>query len=444
MKIKLNTLVGRTIIYIITFITTSVLCAGMLVMAAFVPRNAIFANMLTSAEHLCDDFVFFKLSDDIDASIIDRYADSILLNIAYNFDPDDSLGSVMRAEYYSNKNYDENVNFINCVAVGNKANTQYIRYWHGAAAIVRATHLFTDIRGMYIINACIMGALTVLLLLVLIWHKLYAGAVGYTIAIAAAGIWYVPFSLEYTWVFLILPAVSVIAVLMTLHRHTHALGILFLISGIVTNFLDFLTSETLTLTVPLLLVIYTSRKIRRDEANTTAVKTKISGAVEYCVVWGIGYVGMWVLKWVSAAVILGEDISSTVFGHIAERSFGSTTGEESIPGALARNFACLFPVGYGGIGAATLIVILLATAYLCFVYRRGGIQPSDILIYAAIGLIPYIRYIVLMNHSYIHFFFTYRAQAATVLALAFIIYETAFVGRGANKHKKSKTATKAA
>ena len=40
-------------------------------------------------------------------------------------------------------------------------------------------------------------------------------------------------------------------------------------------------------------------------------------------------------------------------------------------------------------------------------------------------IIPYIRYIVLHNHSYVHSFFTYRAQMATIIAVVLIVGETA-------------------
>ena len=41
-----------------------------------------------------------------------------------------------------------------------------------------------------------------------------------------------------------------------------------------------------------------------------------------------------------------------------------------------------------------------------------------------VGIIPYIRYLVLANHSYLHCFFTFRAQFATVMALALILIYT--------------------
>lgn len=67
--------------------------------------------------------------------------------------------------------------------------------------------------------------------------------------------------------------------------------------------------------------------------------------------------------------------------------------------------AFVFPVATGRIGL------------------RRQINGGAIGLYAFVGIIPYVRYLVLHNHSYVHFFFTYRAQAATIMALFFILLE---------------------
>ena len=46
-----------------------------------------------------------------------------------------------------------------------------------------------------------------------------------------------------------------------------------------------------------------------------------------------------------------------------------------------------------------------------------------ILLLFIIGIVPYVRYLVLSNHSYLHHFFTYRAQMTSVVALVMIIDE---------------------
>lgn len=420
--------------YILVFAAAAAVCLVILVLSAMIPAPCLYDNMLSSAGKLCENEVFFDLSDDIPASRIDRYADSILLNIAYHFDGSDPMRSVILSKYYYTDHQNENDNLLDAVRDGLPANKEYLRYWHGSAAVVRAAHCFTDIRGMYIIGAAALVLLNGALLYVLIKHRLYAGAAGTVCALAAAGIWYVPFSLEYIWVFLIVPVISLISVHLTLSGRTDMLGVLFMISGIVTNYLDFLTAETVTLTIPLLLTVYTMRT-----KTSAGAKRETLTALRLCCAWGAGYAGMWLLKWLLAAAVLDEDIMPNVIGHISERTAGGIASDQiSIFSSFARNLICLFPFGYTGAGVFAGIALILAAAYICFVYRRKCTRPSDILIYAVIGAVPLFRYAVLLNHSYIHCFFTYRALAGTALAVYLTISGITVFGRDRHEPRKRK------
>ena len=44
-------------------------------------------------------------------------------------------------------------------------------------------------------------------------------------------------------------------------------------------------------------------------------------------------------------------------------------------------------------------------------------------VYSFLGMIVFVRLIILWQHSWRHYFFTYRALAASVLALCFIVLE---------------------
>ena len=425
------------IIYPVIFAFSALLMIMLLIASVFIPQSMIKNNMLSSAEFLCEKQVFFDLVEKVVPSKIDRYADSILLNIAYHYDIDDPLHSVMISDYYFQEWQNENNNLLDAVKMDYDANTQYLRYWHGSAALVRTAHIFTDIRGMYIINAVCAAVLYGLLAFILIKHRLWAGTVGLGVSLIAAGIWFVPFSLEYTWVFLIAPAASIAAVKLVLNGKEHLLGIVFLLSGMITNYLDFLTAETITLTMPLILAIYTAEKIKSAQTSE-----KVLRIVKLCVLWGVGYVGMWVLKWGCAAIVAGEDVMPYITGHIAERTISTSGGasDANIFSALWRNISCLFPLGYGEVGIIATIVLLAAALYVSFVYRREGAVKSNIIIYACIGAIPLLRYAVLMNHAYLHYFFAYRALAGTVLAISLIICEIIGIGRAKNEARKRKRA----
>ena len=403
--------------YTLLFMAAYILLAAALVCSAFIPRSAIHDNMLSSSELLAGKETSQAVIEDIPASIADNYADMILLNISYGFDAADPVRSVMLSKYYANEKTSAMESFREAVANDLPANEQYLRYWHGSALIVRIAHLFTNISGMYIISAVIIVILTVLLLFLLIRHRLYAGAIGTAAGLIAAGIWFVPLSLEYIWAFIIALAMSVLAVKLALSEKSETLAAAFMLCGIVTNYLDFLTCETLTLLMPLLLVIY----FRRERA----IRENVLFSVRSAVLWGIGYAGMWVAKWITAAIVLGEDVSPSIGEHIAMRIEGSQDVSlfEKLFTAVISNIHALFPAGYGGVGMIAAILLVIGAVYVCFVYRKKGANVRLVLLYAAVGIVPYIRYLVLHGHSIAHRFFTFRAQAATILAIGLIIYE---------------------
>ena len=260
---------------------------------------------------------------------------------------------------------------------------------------------------------------------VLVRKRAYAPAAGVLAGMAAAGFWFVPLFLEYYWVCLLALVLGLVTALTAERAPPGFWGPCFLVGGMLTGYLDFLTAETLTLLVPLLLLLW----LRRDlPPKRTALTLALA--------WAVGYGGMWALKWVLAGLALGEDPMPYVMGYIGERMSGEfySAAEPDkpvslLPGAVLRNIACLFPLDYGVAGALASAAILVALAYCGFVYHRQGWDRGLVLTLALLGLVPYVRFLVLRNHSFLHCFFAYRAQMAAVLALALVLAETTAGGR---------------
>ena len=434
----MNSVLGKFLKYTGTFLCGVLVLTLLLVAVACIPRSAIQKNMEKSAHYLCDGELFGKVIDDVDSSKIDRYADSILLAIAYQYDSEKPLESVMRSAYYSNPIENENQNLLDAVTKGKEANLQYLRYWHGSLALVRPLLVLFDISHIYVINAVLCAILVVVLLVMLLKSKLSRAAVAIAVGLMGSSVWFVPFSLEYTWTYLLMLAASIVAVLLARRRKWNLLGIFFMVVGMVTSYLDFLTTETLTLTVPLLLVLWLLYSVDDREAKGRAGKI----SVQSILFWGFGYVGMWVSKWLLASVVLSENVMPYVTQHMNERiggdvgiSFGSY-----LFGAVFNNMKCLFPFDYGEIGVFAGILLLLYLVYRGFVYHRNNTERK--LIYSCIGIavIPYVRYLILHNHSYLHFFFTYRAQMGTIVAILFVL-EIVTDGRWLpdGRHRRGKT-----
>lgn len=246
--------------YILVFLIVTVLLLSVLVLSAKIPKSAIKENMQESAIYLCEGELFGMVVENVNGSKIDRYADSILLAIAYQYDSDKPLTSVMWSSYYHTELYNENENLLAAVTYESEANQQYLRYWHGSNAIVRPLLTFFNLKEIYILNGVLLVLLIIGLFVILLKHKAYVPAVGIAFGLVLTSAWFVPFSLEYTWTYLLMLLASMVGIQLMFKKRYKAMSVFFLICGMVTNYLDFLTTETLTLTVPLLLMLWVEHK----------------------------------------------------------------------------------------------------------------------------------------------------------------------------------------
>ena len=105
---------------IIKYITTLLLLVaiqlGLLVAVALIPKNLIRDNVYKSAIELTSREVFFHMNPADKSSKIDRYADSILVGIAYSYDDSEPLVSVMKSGYYHQDIANENENLLEAVS----------------------------------------------------------------------------------------------------------------------------------------------------------------------------------------------------------------------------------------------------------------------------------------------------------------------------------------
>lgn len=410
-----------TLRLLLCFLLTASVLIGFLLLSAIVPRESIRPQMLTSAEYLYEGKLFGDVIPGVASSRIDRYADSILLGIAWQFDSQNPLRSVMVSSYFHLVYQNENENLRDAVVNGFPANHQYLRYWHGSAGIVRILMIFLTLPQIYIFHAVLLG----ILLFALVWRLFRRGAfpliIGMLVGMAAVSLWFVPLSLEYTWVFLILFVQMHLVLFPVFPKDWNQRSVFFLVSGMVTNYLDFLTTETLTLLVPLLFVLFLDHREARGKVPWLML-------FKSALCWLMGYGGMFLLKWGLAGLVMGENPLPYVMDHVGERiagSVGVSFFREQME-ILFRNISCLFPLNYGPVGNIAGILIVLAVLYVCCVYHRKGVDRGLVARYVIVALIPYLRYLVMANHSYLHYFFTYRAQAATILAVVLLLYELIF------------------
>lgn len=403
---------------LVVFFATAALLLTALLGVALIPRAAIAHHMLESAEYLCQDEMFFQVVDGVAGSKIDRYADAILLGIAWQYDAQDPLRSVMASSYYHEPTGHENRGLRETVANNLPANQEYSRYWHGSIALVRPLLTLLPIQGIYWLNAAVMLLLAGALLVRLWRRRAWVPLVGSMVALVGTSFWFVPLSLEYTWTPLVMLVQLHVVLSKRSLRSTEGRALFFLLSGMVTSYLDFLTTELLTLLVPLALMLWQDQDEGKEPP--TVGRTAIMAASWFC-----GYAGMWALKWILAQFVLGSDFQGTVGQHISMRSgsLRASTKSEQLCEALVRNVSCLFPLEYGTGATMAAVAVVVCAVVFAVTHRRRRMRARMIACYGIIGLIPFVRFLVLNNHAFIHYFFTYRVLAATLFVAVLMLGE---------------------
>ena len=431
---------------ILSGIITAFICVFLLFTTAYIPQSAIQKQMKESAEYYSEHLLFDRVTPFSFLSRQDNYADCILTNIIYHIDSENILTSVLSASYYNPDGEEVNESFFD--AVNNPANVSgndkvvpnvdYSRYWHGSMVLLRPLFMFFDIRMIRMILGIMILLLTVWFLYLLIREKYLFFACCYVVGLISVSAWMCGFCVEYTMPFLVMAVeLPVLFLLMTRkvnnEKDEYQEKILWCVlaaSGIVTAFLDFLTAETLTFTAAYMLYLV----MRNKRGQIRGFKKECVRMIKSGGVWGIAYTLMFFLKWIMACIFLGKDafmdaLRQAAFRMNGDATLGNVTGAETVSdserifGALWRNFACLLPFR-DSMKVQTTVIALVVTVVVAFciwyLFRTKKVNDINRL-FGILAIIPVGRFIALNNHSYIHFFFTYRALLVTVVALVYVL-----------------------
>lgn len=281
----------------------------------------------------------------------------------------------------------------------------YARYWHGYLLLIKPLLSITDYLGIRDINQ-IFQLLLMFITAVLLWRKL---AFKYASAFGAAMLFLRPdavsFSMQYSPVFYI----SILGILAVVLFHDkleveNRYLYFFTLLGIITNYFDFLTYPIAALGLPLTVWICKSGKKTSAEY--------LFKIILYSICWGFGYCGMWIGKWVIAGGILHVNVIQDALNQIVFRT-SSEAGQISFTRGqvILRNLTTGF-----GLHFAFGAMVPIAACIINTVRYKGRISEviCNIVPYFIIGIMPFVWYAVMGNHSYTHHWFTYRTLVVTV------------------------------
>ena len=403
---------------ILTFCAAALACILLLLaVIAAIPQRAIEDNCREAADYFSSHEAFPLLIDGVEGSRMDNYADTALLDVIFCADSRQPLRSLILAPYYRNEGQDIRADFQAAVS-GAAPNNEYARYWHGSQLLLRPLLMVTSIEGCRTVLFLLFLALNAALAVVLVRKKAYLPIVGYFAALVCIHFYTAAFTLEYIMVLLVMSAASLAVAML---KNSRRLTYLFLLSGVVTCFLDFLTAETLSFTIPALLALMLTEKEQHP------LPAHLLRLVKWGAAWLCSYAAMFAIKWLAVLAMAGEETFRNIFSFAALRIDGQTPLSDGTVGtvtpltALARNLAALIP--FVNENASVTAVILTAVAVLLvifaalYLFRGDNLDMGYLLSLLLVGLLPYVRYILIYSHAHVHYFFTFRAQMALLLAI---------------------------
>ncbi len=284
----------------------------------------------------------------------------------------------------------------------------YPRYWHGSTFLMRYLLIFFDYPSirllLYLISSLLLGWLLIRLWQIKGWIPVAAIGIAFVLVYG----YVMQFSMQCCPVL----ALALIGSLLVCKDFStpRRIFLYFFIIGSLTAYFDLLTAPLLSLGLPLVLFCY----LYEDKRPTAkpALLAPLSQIVGAGLLWSVGFITTWAIKWLLASILTSKNVFKDAFGQVSFRmgsaeniwelaDFSRWTAITSNIDLIPSKLFCI------------VIAVMIVLSVLHF--NRNGWQRALLLLMVA--LLPYLWYFMLANHSYQHWWFTYRAQMVSIVAM---------------------------
>ena len=284
----------------------------------------------------------------------------------------------------------------------------YGRYWGGFALMARVWLFICNFPQIRIANL-VLQVLLALCAMYFVWRELgWRGAVAVLIAYVTLSPYTVSLSMQYYPCFY-LGFGGMIAVCCFKRRKSgfSAYLWLFLLLGILTSYLDFLTYPSVVVGLPAMIWL----ALYRDE------EVVVWRLLQLGLMWAMGYLGMWVGKWLMCALSGMQFTGGTVSQKLS--TYTSST---------VLNLWGILSVPFRAISKKRLLLLCLPTLAACWLafwkIRRGKcIWNWRALLFGLMMLVPLAWVYVTKGHSTQHPFLCNR-NLSVFFASAFLLAST--------------------
>ena len=392
-----------------------------MVLGCLFPSKLIDKNVRESSKILIDE----GLDHDYDTFFfarVDNYTDVLMINEAYSVDNTNPLYSALSVR----KNYKNGVTRYQdsditgeLEAVGQdtyrpdlelesflngKIDTSinYARYWHGYLPVLRLLLIFFNVSEIRMLFFFIFSILFIWLFILLLRKFNLRIAFIYVFSLFVVGYFAIPKSLQNIPIFLVM-MFSCITLLMRFEK-IKSFSLYIFIVGCIANFIDSLTVPLITLAMPLYIYL-----LKYDCINW---KDKLKLVFKYAILWFVGYVGVWLSKWIIFDLLYNQGLIESAITQVLYRSVHPNSFGYSPENNVILLLIVYF-LSYGFEYSLFLLVpycifILLNINSVKFRFKGFKDYFKNCVPYLVICLFPIIWYLVLKNQTLSHDWFVCR------------------------------------
>lgn len=407
----------------------------MVLSCTLIPKQAIENQVKVSVEQMNNKDLFYFVQEDNYQTIQDNYADCILLNVIYHQNSQHPFYSTLAGMYYKEDSLRIDEALLESIHTQTKANTHYSQYWHGTTIVLRPLlTIFTLQQIRMIFGGCIILFMT-FIGIYCVKNKLTMYYICFILGYVLVQGWMSFYCIEYSVSMLVMTLMLCLLCWLDKKKILNKdISWYFVIAGIFTCFFDFLTTETIVCLLPCAFLVAVHQ---RDGQLHYGYWKKL---LKYICIFGLAYAMMFFFKWVLVCLFLGVDkfneilqqASLRVHGDIELGLFSSPSNSfiEKTTGAILRNISCNISfLHHATNGSSWLIIGIGFVLVSSVIYMIHTNIKKYHLLWLMLGILPLIRFVVLSNHSYLHFFFTYRALWSTITCILYFIWDSCIKDR---------------
>lgn len=399
--------IRRLIRYFLVVIAAAIIATVLLWLCFLIPNKRI-------EEHISEEKAFFTewqpseyLIPGVKSTYLNNYTDGVMLNISVcDAGTHSAINRAMSIyEYVGTTEFNAFVDY--CRGDDTLSISTYSRYWTGYLILLRPLLCFFTYHEIIIINTVFQILLVIMIMILLLKSTISK----YTPAFVTAFLLMMPLtwgmSLGYSLVINVLLIETILLLFLKNKGKQLDYGWFFLVVGIVTCFVDYLTFPLVTITYGVILALILDVPDSKKKAFTFSIDCGIS--------WLFGYIAMWGMKWVFATIILGENVIREAAGFIIFRT--SASDVQSNPVSRLEALCDNIRVITDPVSMIIIAIGILVIGFICLKKKSKRKNNDMLIIWGLLTIIPILWLLFKANHSYIHSWMTYKELTASILAI---------------------------